>query len=609
VVGTNNELYNSGLQFKVTIKDKNQDETIAVFDPWHDYQPFALTNVDIDLSYFQIGAFSFTINDTKEKIIKDLLDNEMHILIEGGKTDALKVPFISGYADVKGVSSTRGDLIWTFTGLSKQAIWNYTQIDYQKIAPPSSITQLSPVFNSTQRIDRIIKTVMTSDDIFPIVDEKTLEERGDYNLDVLLGNVNELTGSIDFKGSAGLLFDNLANSAGAIILVDHSNQVQLVYPFSTNTGLVLKEYVSKEDASRDDPDRTGYIHGTLSKRESTSTNDGFFNSILLDYKQEEIAVSNEGEGIDFYSMDQKDVCFQFLPQSTTLSNLAFMLSKKGTGRSSIENAFDITGLQGFITVDDGEDNPSAGVVATFEIPYDRISSVPTIISGFNINRITPTFDPNRKHWCIFASSGVDSENTCLIFTDGDNTTPTDDNIPLLRRVGVRTPNIPKPNPQLKAGFHKLFQMSNTGPVPKHTFYTAYDNEFYAQDSLSIATYTPNRPKSTRISAPFIKDAVTAQKYTAAILEYSARKKIIFDEMTVQIPNNPIFPLQTGYIQYTPFGYTKQRKLLFEVNGARYSFSAADTPLGIDTCQLQVTAFYDHYLINTIHKDECRECIS
>lgn len=607
-MGTDNELYNAGTLFKISIYDKTGQDLIATFDPWHDNNPFALSEVNIDLSYFQVGSFGLQINDTKDRVVKDLIDNEMVVKIEGGKSAELAIPFISGFAERKAVSSTKNNLVWEIAGVSKQIIWNYSQIEYQRIAPSRSITELSPTFNSNMRIDKIIRNIFNSDSVFPVIDQKTLKQRGDFDLSIILGNVNETTGSIDFKGSAGALFDNLANSAGAILLTNNLNQVEFVYPFSRSTGLLLKPDIEDERVS-DDPDRTAYIYSTLRETKSTSTNDGFYNVIIVDYKPEEVATSNEGTGIDFFSLDAKDICFQFVPQSTTLSNLAFMLSKKGTGRSNIEDSFDIRGVQGYIVTDDGEDKPSAGVVSTFEIPYERITSVPTLISGFKINRIAPTFDPIRKHWCILSSSGVEPENTILVFTDGDNTTPTDDSIPLLRRVAVKQPNTPKPNPQLKAGFHKFFQTSNTGPVPKHTFYTSSDNEMYFQDSLSIQLYTPDRPKMTRISAPFIRDHVTAQKYAAAIIEYSAKKKIIFDEMTVQIPNKPIFPLMTGYLQYDPFGYTKQNLLFFEVNGVRYSLNAADRPLGIDTCTLQITAFLDHFLMNKIHKaDDCAECI-
>lgn len=606
--GTNNNLYHSGLQFRIEIKDRKENETIAVFDPFADSNPFALTGISIDLSYFQTGAFTFLVNDTKDRVVSGLLDNEMVAFIEGGKTKDDKIPFLSGFIEVEQVASTKNNLIYQFTGLSKQALWNYSQIEYQRIAQPSELTELSPVLDQSMRIDRIIRQVLNSDNVFPIIDEKTLRERGNYSLEILMDKVFEVAGSIDFKGSAGALFDNLANSAGAILLINNKNEVEFAYPFSRNTGLLFKEFVENEQSS-DDPDRTAYIHGTLSRRSSTSTNDGFYNAIILDYQPEEVAESNEGSGIDFLSLDRKDICFQFIPNSTSLSNLAFLMSKKGTGRSNIEDSFDIGGVQGFIVTDDGQDNPSAGVVATFEIPYDQISSVPSIITGFQINRIAPSLDPLRKHWCIFAASGVTPENTIHIFTDGDNTTLTNDNIPILRRVGIRIPNSPKPNPQLKAGFHSFFQVSSTGPVPRHTFFTASQQEIYYQDSLSISTWTPDRPKMTRISAPFIKDFFTAQKFASAILEYSAKKKIIFEEVEVQIPNKPIFPLQTGYLQYTPFGYSKNQPLFFEVNGVRYIQDATSRPKGIDTCLVNITAFVDHYLLNRIHgNSQCLECM-
>jgi hypothetical protein len=331
--------------------------------------------------------------------------------------------------------------------------------------------------------------------------------------------------------------------------------------------------------------------------------------MIIDYKPEEVATSVGGEGVDFLSLAGLDICFQFIPNSTMLSNLAFMMAKKGTGRSNIEDSFDITGVQGFIVTDSGEDTPSAGVVATFEIPYDRIATAPAIISGFEITRIAPSLDPLRKHWCIITSSGVTPDNTIYIYTDADNSTLTDDSVPLLRRVGIKIPNVPKPNPQLRANFHNFFQISSTGPVPKHTFYTASNQELYYQDSLSISLWTPDRPKMTRISAPFIRDHITAQKFAAAIAEYSAKKKIVFDEMELQIPNKPIFPLQTGYLQYPDFGYDKEHMLMFEVNGVRYTLDASSRPLGIDTCSVQITAFVDHYLLNKIHKnDDCVQCI-
>lgn len=608
MAGTNNELYHSGTQFKINIYDRKQEELVATFDPWHDNNPFALTGIDVELSYFQVGGFAFRVNDTKDRVVKDMLENEMVVFIEGGKSQSLLTPFISGFTEVNAVSSTKNNLIWDFSGVSKQAIWNYSQIEFQKVAQSASTTQLIPTFNQNMRIDRIIRQVMNSDNVFPVIDQKTLKERGDFNLDVLMGNVNEVTGSIDFKGSAGLLFENLANSAGAIILTNNKNEVELVYPFSRNTGLLLKESV-EDDIPKDDPDRTAYIHSTMRMSKSTSTNDGFYNVVIIDYKPETVATGNEGNGIGSFSMDAKDICFQFLPQSTTLSNLAFMLSKKGTGRSNIEDSFDIRGLQGYIVTDDGSDSPSEGVVATFEIPFDRITSVPSVISGFRINKISPTFDALRKHWCILTASGVEPDNTIIVFTDGDTTTVTDDDHSILRRVGVKQPNVPKPNPHQKANFHKFFQISDSGPIPKHTFYTSSDDELYFQDSLSIQLYTPDRPKMTRISAPFIRDHITAQKYAAAIIEYSAKQKIIFDEMTVQIPNRPIFPLMTGYFQYSPFGYDKQNLLFCEVNGVRYSLNAADRPKGIDYCQVQITAFADHFLDNKIHKaDDCVECI-
>ena len=593
------EEYDDPARYKLVIKKPDESSDVYTYDSFDTSNaPFTLTDISATVAAGQTGDFGFIIDDTKDNVIKDTIDCGSVALIQCGKKQSEYQNIAYGIIDDVDCSYPQGNQkIYTFRGLGFGVVTNYTILNYIMSANKEDIVGTQPILRDPNfRIDNHVLRTFQSIDVLPIKNSKTLEQRGGYNLSSIMDSINVVMSSVDQPlSTASTILENFAASSGNIIHIDQNKNVIMRPPYVKHSGITIRPW----DTTRtfDPMDYTSYYYGGWSARKMMKLDQGFFNRLFLTINTDDIISSAPGsETPSFASLTLKDIGVQFRPGSTRLFNLALLLSRVGTGRGSVEDAFNLTGVQGLICKDGGDNQPSNQIVATFSIPYDQINESPTVVYKIDLQYRITDIDPAGLYWIILFKCAEDENNTVRWHHDSDTSTPTDETT--TRYSATKMAFTQQPNPY-NSDFDEGFGTSSTGPVYRYTFFITNRTTIEASDPISIAKYTPGRPIETRINAPWIKDVRTGYKYANVLLQYGAKLKQVYEKKAVSIPTNLFFPLQLVNIVYPIAGIEENSNIMAEINSARYSASARDAekPFGSHWVEVTAIGYVSHYQNN------------
>src|ERR1041385_7687575 len=598
---TTNELYNDPVLYKLIIKSPDELEDIYAYDPFASNNPFALTGITVELSSSTFGGFSFDIDDTVDKVIKDTVDCGNVVVIQAGKhEDELRNVAFGIIDEVNDDYPIGNQIKYNFKGSGKGIISNYTIVNFIRSANKEDIVGPQSILNDPKfRIDNLMKDLFESKDILPELNSLSLKDRGGFNTDQITGSTNVVTPTVDQSYStASNVADNFAAASGTVLYIDPDLNVQMRTPYRKHSGITIRPWtydpITKlPDRTKDNAATTSYYDGGWSSSRQMKAGE-FFNKVFLTINTDEIVNTAPGdESVVYTSTAGKDIGVQFIPGSTKLFNIALLLSKVGTGRSSVDDAYNLTGVQGLICRDDGNNSPSGKIVATFTIPYDSIPTSPTPIYKISLQYKVAHIDANALHWLILFKSGDSEDNTIRWYHDNDITTPSTATVP--RFSATKKPFTRQPNPS-STDFDDAWSTSSTGPVYRYTFFATARTTLAVSDPISIRKYTPDRPVEVRINAPWINDVKTGIRYANTLLAYGAKLKRIFEKKKVSIPTGLFFPLQLVNIVYPLAGLDQNSNLIAEIDSVRYQASAYDesNPFGSYDCEVTATAYVNHF---------------
>ena len=599
VVTTEDRTYDDPTRFLLEIYDAKEQELIHTFNPFkrEGNQPFTLTDIICSAGFFEVGGFSFTINDTKDKVFSDIskrtIKNEYVVLIKAGRTESDLKNYCRGFIEnIVDTTNRKNNLLLQFSGRSKEILFNYTLTRFQKKAEVQGIGTLVPILSDDFRIKNLAVEAISSKDALLISNEKSLKERGNFDLSLLESQgLKEFMNAINFTGSFGGLMNVFANSAGGIFLADANGLVRLQVPRLEPSGITFKHYERKK---QEPAEFTSYFYNALQRNTSSSTDQGFFQTVYLTIQGENIVTAASGETSNqSTSLARQDIIQQINLGSGGLPNLRLTLQKVGEGRGPAENALNIKGLRGaivtnFIDPASGGHFPTDNIVATFEIPFDEIPESPSTISNINLSYRVNNINPSELLWLFVFKTG-NEDDTINFFHDNDIETPT--TTTLIRRSGTKRPPTLQPNFE-DNNFNVGFAISQKGPVYRYAFSQPQTIEMAFRDGTSVSRFNPGRPKEIRINAPFIRDIKTAQEFADAILTYSAKLKVIFNEVTCDIPTQGIFPMKTAELIYPTFGITENNPLEVEINNVILEAHAGNpnNPFGAYDARVRFTAY-------------------
>lgn len=596
------EEYLDPIRYKLILKTPDDSTETYTFDSFHtENAPFTLTGLDVNLGSGITGDFTFAINDTKDKIMNNSsIDCGTVAIVQAGKTEQTYRNIMYGIIDEIEESYPEGDRrLFTFRGLGFGVIMNYTLLNMIFSANKEDLvgeTMLDPAF----RIDSLVTKLFTSTEVLPILNAPTLQERGGFLIDSIANSINIIMPSINNPlATASTLLDNLASTSGTVLHIDPNKNVFMRAPHSKHSGITIRQWetdpITGAPLRLNDPaNTTAYYFGGWSSKKMMKLDQGFFNRVYLTINVEEVINTSPGETTPvFTSLSNKDLAVSFFPGSVKLFNVALMLSKTGTGRSAVDDSFDLTGVQGLICEDNGNNQPGSKVICTFNIPYDQIDTGPTVIYKIDLEYKVANVDQNKLHWIVLFKRGESEDSTIQWYHDSDFVTDSTATAP--RYSGMKRPFTRQPNPH-KTSFSEGWGTSTKGPVFRYSFFLTNKTTIEVSDPISIKRYTPNRPVELRVNAPWISDIRTGFRYANTLLSYGAKLKRIYENKVLSIPNNLFFPLTLVNIVYPPAGITNNSNILAEISNVHYGASgySQEAPFGSYFCDLTAVGYVNHY---------------
>jgi hypothetical protein len=601
------EEYLDPVKYKLILKSPDESETTFTYDSFNTANaPFTLTDISTNLGVGATGDFSFTINDTKDKVItNDVINCGAVAIIQAAKKQQKYKNIMYGIIDEVEDSYPAGDArIYNFRGLGFGVILNYTILNFVMSANKEDINLSQTILTDPNfSIDKLAIKAFTSTDVLPIKNSPLLKDRGGFNIDSIANSIKVVMPGINNpQATAATILENFAATSGTVLYIDPDKKVFMRPPYAKHSGITIRQWeinpVTKQPMRLNDPaDTTSYYMGGWSSRKFMKVDQGFFNRVFLTINTDQVINQAPGEATEnFTSLSNKDIGVQFLPGSTKLTNIALLLSKVGTGRSSVEDAFNMTGVNGIICEDNGQNQPGGKIIATFTIPYDSIDTGPTPCYKLDLNYKVGNIDQNKPHWILLFKTGIDEENTVRWFHDTDFVT--DSSTTVLRGSATKRPFTQQPNPD-KVNFSAGWGTSTHGPVYRYSFFLSNRTTIEASDPISIRNYTPNRPIEIRVNAPWIQDIRTGFRYANTLLQYGAKLKKLYEKKQLTIPDKLFFPLEIANVVYPPAGLTANSNIMVEINNVRYSASAynQENPFGSYFVELSAVGYVNHYQKN------------
>jgi hypothetical protein len=568
--------------------------------------PFDLVEIGVDLAMGQNGGFMFRINDTKDKVIKDSIDCGYVVQIFAGKKEAEYKRIMWGIIDGITDEYPAGEQIfYTFKGSGFGIINNYTILSLIESANKEDILGSQPVLTDPRfRIDNLMIKTYESTDVLPELNSKTLKARGNFDTSALPNSCKVVTPAVDASYStAANIFENFSAAGGVVLWIDPDKKVIVRAPYVKHSGITIRPWeinpmtgTPMPDRLNDNANSTSYYYGGWSSDRQMVVGE-FFNKVFITINTDEIVNSAPGENtVNYTSLANKDIGMQFRPGSSRLFNISLLLSKTGTGRSTVDNAYDLTGVQGLICKDDGNNKPSNKIVATFNIPYDQIDTTPTPIYKMDLQFQVSNIEGNDLHWILLFKRGETEESTIQWYHDSDFVTDTTTDVP--RYSATKTPFTKQPTP-FNTGFADGWSPDSHGPAYRYSFFATAKTTLAIADPTSIAKYTPGRPIEVRVNAPWINDVRTGVRYANSLLQYGAKLKRVFSKKQVSIPTGMFFPFQLVNIIYPIAGISQNANLMAEINSVHYGANAYDesNPFGSYTVDLTAIGYVNHYQKN------------
>lgn len=600
---TTAEEYLDPVKYKLILKKPDESETAFEFDSFNtDNAPFVLTDIGVNLGVGTTGDFNFTIDDSKDRVIRDAVDCGYIAIIQAAKKQQNYRNIMYGIIDDMEDSYPIGDkLIYNIRGLGIGVILNYTLINMILSANKEDIVGSQTIMtNPNFRIDNLAIKAFTSTDVLPVSNSPTLQARGGFFLEALENAIKVVMPSINSPlATASTIMENFAATSGTAFYIDPDKNVYMRPPHITHSGITIRQWTvdpvtQQPNRLNDNADFTAYYFGPWSSKTFMKVDQGFFNRIFLTINTDEVITAAPGDATDnFTSLSNKDIGVQFRPGSTKLFNIALLLSKTGTGRSTVDDSYNLTGVQGIICEDNGNNQPGSKIVATFNIPYDQIDEGPTVVYKIDLEYRVANIDPTKLHWVLLFKRGETEDSTIRWFHDTDFVSDSTDAI--RRYSATKRPFTQQPNPD-KVSFSVGWGTTSKGPVYRYSFFVTNKTTLEASDPISIKRYTPNRPVEIRVNAPWISDVKTGYRYANTLLQYGAKLKRIYEKKQISIPNTLFYPLNLVNIIYPPAGITANSNINAEINNIRYSASAhnPDNPFGSYFVELTAVGYVNHY---------------
>lgn len=553
-------------------------------------------NVDIQNTMWSTGEATVTIDDSVDRMLDYMgrFDNGAVLKIQLGKKESDLQNYFYGIID-RVTASTEGpsQLKYIFNAKGFGSVANYTFVNFQKLAPPQSLTTTGNVVINTQNENfqayKLFKSVWNDPSIMPLMDY-TLEQRMGPGLtfDGVMSTVTDFIHGIKNPlVIASSVLTIIAESSGAIWYLDDNKNVVFEYPNANNSGFLIKDYHS----SLDNGDITSYVEprSNFSFVDSISPEDGFANRLFAIAEKTDIT-SSQGRAISFTSLFGKDIAQAVIPGPAKFQNISFIMSKIGAGTDAPNPK--TAKIFGFIITDGPGINagtPTGDLIATFSYPISDIPSNPTPIFKLDINFRVKEIQIDKLHWIVWQERGNSESNTIRWWHDDDLDTLSTASRPRYRGIRLLPNGRSDGDPYSGANWY----VASRGPVMSYAFTTVSNVICEASDPLSINKWTPKRPVEVRVDAPLLKSVEGTQQFLDLLSQYSGKKIRRFNTISCSIPNHRLPAGKEVQIASKILPRMKMSdSSMAQVERVRYALSASDFAEGIRYMNVDLVSFID-----------------
>jgi hypothetical protein len=594
-------------RFRILIKDKYNQSTLYTIDQFSQNNPFAVTDLNLNVGVQNTGDFAISINDTKDRAFdRNIVDCGNFIVLQMGQTPSSFQNILYGRLDAIGTTRTRHETdgvigagkIMDLGGHGTGSIFNQRFINVNIAVPKEAVNIIKIIENDPKYyISNIFSGIVEGDDVMPITGLPTLKTHGNFSLDQIADNIKQvIPGASQTMVLASQFLSFLADSAGAIWGVDENNSVYLRYPAGKgrHSGITVKSLDDPEDLAY----CTSYAIADFGFIDSILPENGFANAIYGVASNIDNIASGVFEAESFSSLFKKDLCQQIVPGAAKFRDLVLYLSKTGAGTHAPNPIADL--LVGKIVKDDGSDNPTGAILGNFYIPIKDIIESPQAMYISTLNLLTEDIDPRAKYWFVLKSIGNSEENTIRVWHNNDFTE----------------------QQKLASGFRKIYEdpreinfNSNSGwiksfhgPNYTHAISTKLRKITYVSDPLSMLRWTPTGAVEAMVNVGWINDAQTMAIYLNQLLYFSSKLQRQYTYNVVTIPTTMF---RTGSLitmeDHLLEEFEEGRNVIAEVQelGISYSGSAL-TNQGVSELVIRPKGFVSPDQYKLIDTDESLE---
>jgi hypothetical protein len=396
--------------------------------------------------------------------------------------------------------------------------------------------------------DMIIKDYLNLDisGISPQVTERLLS---------VVQNMTELSQVMNF----------LAEVTGAYWKVENGRLI-FEYPDVQHSGIIIKNKKTTTDLAS----RISYFAGPWQYTDSISKEDGFANRIYTNTTIDTKSVANSMVNKGATTLYNRAIAQQFTTIESRISTIALLLSRVGnpfTDPDDIGQSTDIAEqkVKGEIRIDNGNNQPSGAVIATFNVEVGGLSSTADTVFVNDINIDASVMSPNSKYWIVLMPTGFSHRDTIKWHHNGD-----------LRTLDQYS--------AFAQGEDKSdlsdWKVARYGPTYGYAVFARIRRLQEYSDPQSIKTF---RLKEDVAQLDFLDDSLSVSKMMQNVLAVRGKPVRKYTVGEVTLPLNLWFtPGMNVTINDDTGHHEEDRNIFAEIHEVRYSWStgSSDKTIGI-----------------------------
>jgi hypothetical protein len=580
------DFYTKPLRYQIDVLSPDESQIYYHSDGFDPTQSsLVVEKISVNQNQWETWDASISIDDSiYNNLDTDKLDNGAVLKIRFGKTPDTLVNAFYGIIDLIGptigqYNSIKYDVVAKGFGV----VPNYTFVNFQKIPPPSSLSENALISDPTSipfYANNLMRALFGDLNIMPLLDYTVSERMGsNFTLDFISDAVtNFIPGIKQPLVTASQVANLIAKMSGSIWYLDEYKRLQFRYPYGQNSGIVIKDY----EEVTDDGNYISYVvGGNLTYKDSTRSEDGFAQRLYAIAEKTDV-ISKQAKALNFTTLLNKDLAFAVIPGPAKLSNMTFIMSKTGAGTNALNPL--IERVKGYV-VPDNNHSPGDKAVASFYINLSDIPENPAPI--VKIDR--PSFkslEIDKLYWIVMKERGSAENNTVRVWHDDDAITASTPARP--RYAAQRT--LPNGGDTIDYRSDGWF-VSATGPEYAVAFATLENILVEASDDTSIQKWSPGRPVEARVDNQGLKTFDSTLKYLNLVVQQTAQKIRNYENLTVTIPNNLIQAGENVQVASQRFKQLAfENNVMASVKSVNYSLDVTEWGVGTRSCSVVLKGY-------------------